>query len=61
MSAALTTLPWVEPDTIATDGKKRQVKFTVKDRAKFNMEEIKRALGPRYDDGVKILAGPTEK
>ncbi|QJW96380.1 hypothetical protein [Frigoriglobus tundricola] len=61
MSAALTTLPWVEPDTIATDGKKRQVKFTVKDRAKFDMDEVKRALGPRYADGVKVLTPPTEK
>ena len=61
MSAALTTLPWVEPDTIAIDSKKRQVKFTVKDRAKFNMDEVKQALGSRYSDGVKILTGPTEK
>lgn len=59
MSAALTTLPWVESDTIKPDGKKRQVKFTVKDGAKFDLTEVKRALGPRYDGGVKVLAGPT--
>jgi hypothetical protein len=61
VSAALTALPWVESDTIKADGKKRQVKFTVKDRAKFNMDEIKQALGSRYNYGVKLLAGPTEK
>lgn len=59
MSAALTTLPWVEHDTIKTDGKKRQATFTVKDRAKFNMDEVKRALGARYGDGAKLLTGPT--
>jgi hypothetical protein len=61
VSAALTTLPWVEPDTIKADGKKRQVKFTVKDRAKFNLDEVKQALGSRYSDGVKVLSGLTEK
>lgn len=55
----LATLPWVEPDTIKPNGKTRQVKFTIKDRARFDLEEVKRALTPRYDDGVKVLAGPT--
>ena len=59
MAAALTTLPWVESDTIKTDGNLRQAKFTVKDPAKFNMDEVKRALGKRYADGVKVLAGAT--
>jgi hypothetical protein len=61
VSAALTTLPWVESDSIKTDAKKRQAMFTVKDRAKFNLDELKQALGDRYSDGVKVLAGPTEK
>ena len=43
-----------------SDGKIRQAKFTVKDKAKFNLDEVKRALGTRYADGVKVLAGPTE-
>ena len=33
----------------------------MKDRAKFDLDDVKRALGPRYRDGVKVLAGPTEK
>ena len=61
MSTALATLPWVESATIQTDAKKRQVKFVVKDRAKFNMDEISDALGPRYNYGVKLLTGPTDK
>ena len=60
MRDALTTLPWVESDSIVTDGKLRQAKFTVKDKAAFNLEEVKKALGGRYDSGVKVLAGPTD-
>jgi hypothetical protein len=58
---ALTTLPWVESDSIKTDARKRQVKFTVKDREKFNMDEVKQALGDRYDYKVAVLAGPTSQ
>jgi hypothetical protein len=57
---ALATLPWVEAATIRTDAKKRQAKFAVKDRAKFNMDELKRALGDRYEYKVRVLTGPTE-
>lgn len=60
MSEALTTLPWVESDSIKTDAKKRQAKFTVKDSTKFNLDELKTALGDRYSDGVTVLAGPTQ-
>jgi hypothetical protein len=61
VSQALATLPWVESDSIKADGKKRQAKFTVTDPAKFNLDEVKRALGDRYGGGVKLLAGPTGK
>ena len=61
MSAALAGLPWVDPDTIKIDAKKRQAKFTVKDRAKFSLDELKRALGPRYSYNMKVLTEPTEK
>ncbi len=61
MSEALITLPWVESDTIKIDAKARQARFIVKDPAKFNADELKRALGARYADGMKVLAGPTDK
>ena len=61
MSEALISLPWVDSDTIKTDSKKRQARFKIKDRAKFNMDEVIRALGERYGEGVKLLAGPTDK
>jgi hypothetical protein len=61
VSEALISLPWVDSESIKTDAKKRQAKFKVKDRAQFNMDEVIRALGERYSDGVKLLAGPTEQ
>ena len=61
MSSKLISLPWVDSESVKADGKKRQVLFTVKDRAKFNMDEVKQALGSRYNDGVVVLAGPTSQ
>jgi hypothetical protein len=57
---ALTTLPWVETNSIKTDSKTLQAKFTVKSKSAFNVEELKRALGDRYGDGMTVLTGPTE-
>jgi hypothetical protein len=42
------------------DRKTRQSKFTVKSKAAFNLNEVKRALGSRYSDGVTTLVGPTD-
>jgi hypothetical protein len=61
VSTLLRTLPWVEHDTIKADGKTRQARFRITDRAKFNLEELRHALGSRYGEGVKVLAGPTDK
>jgi maltoporin len=62
VTTALATLPWVEADSIRTDQDRLQVKFTVKDRAKYNFEDVKRVLAKAgYDDGAKALAGPTDQ
>ena len=62
MRDALATLPWVETDSIEASREKRQVKFTVKDRAKFDFEAVRKALDEKgYGTGVKVLTGPTEQ
>ena len=61
MRQALATLPWVETDTIVTDRKTRQARITAKSKAAFNLNEVKSALGDRYDDGVVVLTGPTDQ
>jgi hypothetical protein len=32
----------------------------LKDRKKFNMDEVTQALGDRYGDGVQVLTEPTQ-
>jgi uncharacterized protein YcfL len=59
VSERLTRLPWVDADTIKTDPPKRQVRFTLKPGAQFSLEDVKKTLGARYNDGVKLLVGPT--
>ena len=61
MREALTTLPWVEPDTILADRNTRQARFAVKDKAAFNLDEVNKALGSQYNRGVKVLTGPTDE
>ena len=60
MRDALTTLPWVEPQSIVADRKIQQTKFTVKDKKAFNLDEVKQVLGDQYRDGVTVLTGPTD-
>lgn len=62
MRTALATLPWVESRSIQTDQNRLQVKFTVTDRSKFDVEAVKRVLAEagRYDDDAKVLTGPTD-
>ena len=61
MSSALQTLPWVEPDSIKTDLTVKQVKFTVKDKSKFDLQAAQNAIGKKGYDNVKLLTGPTEQ
>lgn len=61
MQAALAALPWVETDSIQPNRDKRQVKFTVKDPAKFDLDAVKKALADKGYDSARVLAGPTEK
>jgi hypothetical protein len=60
VAAALSTLPWVEPDIVA-DRKTRQAKFTVKDRNLFDIEKVKDVVRNAGYPGTKLLAGPTEQ
>ena len=61
MADALATLPWVEADSIKADRATRQAKFTVKDRAKFNLEEIQSVISKAGYPSTKLLTGPTQK
>jgi hypothetical protein len=53
---ALTTLPWVEKDSIVTDVPKREVRFDLKDKKGFNENAVRSAL---KDKGFKELTVKT--
>ncbi len=59
MREALKTLPWVESDKpINADVQTRQVKFTIKKAADFDLEAVKAALAAKGFDEVTVLSGP---
>lgn len=43
------------------DRKTRQAKFTVKDRAAFDIEKVKDVVRDAGYPGTKLLAGPTDQ
>jgi hypothetical protein len=61
VQAALKSLPWVDQGKdIDANTKTHRVRFTVKDKSKFNLDEIKQvfaAKAKRFAD-VKLISGP---
>jgi hypothetical protein len=56
---ALKALPWVDSDKpIEADVQTRQVKFTIKKAADFDLKVIKQALAAKGFDEVTVLSGP---
>lgn len=58
MREALATLPCVEQDSITADVPSRIVTFNVKDKNRFNMEQVKEALKGRGYFEVELISGP---
>ena len=60
MCEALKSLPWVDPNSIKADAKTHRAKFAVKDKSKFNLDEIKTALAAKDEKyaTVKLISGP---
>jgi hypothetical protein len=56
--AALATLPWVEQDSIDADIKTHKVTFNVKDKDKFEFEQLKDALKEQDFNDVELISGP---
>jgi hypothetical protein len=55
---ALETLPWVEHDSITADVGTRIVTFVVKDKSKFNLEQVREALKEQQFPKVELISGP---
>jgi hypothetical protein len=60
VSEAIATLPWVEATSIYADRRKRQVKFTLKDRAQSDFAKLKATVSDAGYPGTKLLTGPTD-
>jgi hypothetical protein len=46
---ALSTLPWVEKDSIRPDASKQEVTFGFKKKEDFKLDEVKEAIESRTD------------
>jgi hypothetical protein len=55
---ALATLPWVEQDSITADVHTHLATFGIKDKNKFNLEQVKKALQGQQFPEVELISGP---
>ena len=58
MRKALSTLPWVEQDSIQTDVDNRAVRFNLKDKSAFNEEAVRKALNAQGFKEVSVISSP---
>jgi len=57
---ALSTLPWVEQDSIRPDVSKQQVTFGFKSKDDFNLDEVKSAIEEKTSFKVgEVVNGPS--
>jgi len=59
VAAAIATLPWVEQDSITTDGGQLKAKFTLKDPKQFDEQLVIDTLKKKGYAGAKLETGPT--
>jgi hypothetical protein len=55
---ALGTLPWVEHGSIQTDVENREVRFNLKDKSAFNLDDAKIALKAQGFSEVSVKSAP---
>jgi hypothetical protein len=55
---ALEELPWVEEGSVEADVRRQRVRFAIKDRGAFNLEQVKQAIGKAGFRAGEVLAGP---
>jgi copper chaperone CopZ len=60
VTEGLAMLPWVDKHSIHADRQLRQVRFTVKDRAAFDLDAVRETIARKGYKGVTLLTGPTE-
>lgn len=61
VARALTRIEWVVGSSIQADRRTRQVKFTVTDRARFNLDKVRQAVVLAGYYRTDLLVAPTER
>jgi hypothetical protein len=55
---ALEELPWVEEGSVEADVRRQRVRFAIKDRGAFNIEQVKRVIGKAGFRVGEVIDGP---
>lgn len=58
MREALASLPWVDDNSNKADQITHHVRFGIYDKSKFNLDEIREVLPPRFREGLELVSGP---
>ena len=60
MRKALSSLPWVDKDSIKPDASKQQVTFGFKNKDDFDLDAVKKAIEGKTEFHVgKVVEGPS--
>jgi hypothetical protein len=55
---ALERLPWVEEGSVEADIRRQRVRFAVKDKKAFDLEQVRQVIGKAGFQVGDVLAGP---
>ena len=58
MRKALGPLPWVEQASIQTDVDRREVRFNLKEKGAFKLDQVQQALKAQGFPKTELKAGP---
>ncbi len=59
MRQALESLPWVEKGTVRPNTRTQQVRFALRDRSKFNLDEVRTVITEKGFRVGQVLEGPS--
>jgi hypothetical protein len=55
---ALETLPWVAKGSVEADIRRQRVRFAIKDKNDFDIEQVRRVIDAKGFRVGKVIAGP---
>ena len=58
MRYALETLPWVQEGSVEADIQRQRVRFAIKDRNAFDLEQVRQVIRKAGYQVGEVIAGP---